>query len=153
MDLDSLGNIGEFVGAIGVVVSVVYLAIQIRQNTKSLVAQTAQTIMSQAVSTSMDTAANEGLIGILVKLRDGHPLGPFEVMQYSIWMEAVITNYSQIFYEHEHGNIDEDLYLSARRRLAKILSEPGAADWWQDWRGDFTEEFQSAVDRIIDDAA
>ena len=34
MTLEDLGNLGEFVGAIGVVVSLVYLALQIRQNTR-----------------------------------------------------------------------------------------------------------------------
>ena len=36
MTLQDLGDIGERVGAIGVVVSLVYLAIQIRQNTRSV---------------------------------------------------------------------------------------------------------------------
>ena len=36
MSLADLGNIGEFVGAIAVVASLVYLALQIRQNTRQL---------------------------------------------------------------------------------------------------------------------
>ena len=36
MDLDALGNIGDFLGGMGVVVTLVYLAAQIRQNTKQL---------------------------------------------------------------------------------------------------------------------
>ena len=36
VSLEDLGNIGEFVGAIGVVLSLIYLAIQIRQNTRQL---------------------------------------------------------------------------------------------------------------------
>ena len=48
MSLENLGNLGEFIGAIAVLVSVMYLALQIRQNTKSLITQTGQAIMSQA---------------------------------------------------------------------------------------------------------
>lgn len=36
MNLDALGNIGDFIGGIGVVVTLVYLAIQIRYNTRGL---------------------------------------------------------------------------------------------------------------------
>ena len=36
MSPDDLGNIGEFVGSMGVVISLVYLAVQIRQNTRQL---------------------------------------------------------------------------------------------------------------------
>ena len=36
MNLDILGNLGEFLGAIGVIVSLIYLAGQIRQNTRAV---------------------------------------------------------------------------------------------------------------------
>ena len=36
MTLADLGNLGEFVGALGVVAALVYLAFQIRQNTRQL---------------------------------------------------------------------------------------------------------------------
>ena len=36
MSLQDLGNIGEFIGAVGVVASLIYLALQIRQNTKAV---------------------------------------------------------------------------------------------------------------------
>jgi hypothetical protein len=40
LTLEDIGNLGEFIGAIGVVASLVYLSLQIRQNTKSLRAAT-----------------------------------------------------------------------------------------------------------------
>ena len=42
MTLDDLGNIGEFLGAIAVVASLLYLSMQIRQNTRSVKSATAQ---------------------------------------------------------------------------------------------------------------
>ncbi len=47
--LEALGNVGDFVGGIGVIVTLVYLALQIRKNT-------------QAVhSASLDSVANSHL--------------------------------------------------------------------------------------------
>ena len=40
--LESLGNIGEFLGALAVLISLVYLAIQIRQNTQTVRSATHQ---------------------------------------------------------------------------------------------------------------
>ena len=40
MTLSDLGSLGEFVGSIAVVLSLIYLAFQIRQNTKSIRAST-----------------------------------------------------------------------------------------------------------------
>jgi len=36
LDLQFLGNLGEFIGGLAVIVSLVYLALQVRQNTQSL---------------------------------------------------------------------------------------------------------------------
>ncbi len=36
MTLEDLGNLGEIIGAIAVVISLVYLAVQIRQNTAQI---------------------------------------------------------------------------------------------------------------------
>ena len=40
MTLEDLGNLGEFFAALGVLVTLVYLAIQIRQNTHAMRAST-----------------------------------------------------------------------------------------------------------------
>ena len=39
--VEDLGNVGDFIGGIGVVVTLAYLALQIRQNNRSLKAATA----------------------------------------------------------------------------------------------------------------
>jgi hypothetical protein len=36
MSLQDLGNLGEFIGALGVVVSLIYVAVQIRHNTRAV---------------------------------------------------------------------------------------------------------------------
>jgi hypothetical protein len=51
MSLEDLGNIGEFVAAAAVIVSLIYLAVQIRQNTKSLRASTFQGAIRPSVPT------------------------------------------------------------------------------------------------------
>ncbi len=45
MTLQDLGNIGEFLGAVGVIVSLVYLAIQIRRNTRVVRSSAQQEIL------------------------------------------------------------------------------------------------------------
>ena len=58
-----LGNYGEFVGAIAVVVTLAYLAVQIRQSTKATKSQTAQGtfLLSFEVVNSIAQQGNVGL--------------------------------------------------------------------------------------------
>ena len=44
MTLEDLGNLGEFIASIGVLITLIYLAIQIRQNTEATKIQTRQAI-------------------------------------------------------------------------------------------------------------
>ena len=67
MNLEDLGNLGEFLAAIGVIVSLIYLALQIRQNTKSVRA-----------STSRETARDIAGLSEMVA-RDPEPAEPGEI--------------------------------------------------------------------------
>ena len=60
MSLEDLGNIGELVAAIGVIASLIYLAIQIRQNTQS--------VRSSAVQASVRDTTE--IIDLLVRIED-----------------------------------------------------------------------------------
>ena len=64
MSLNDLGNIGEFVGAIGVVASLIYLAVQIRQNTAHMAHNTEAFEMS-SLESSLESASRIREIFIL----------------------------------------------------------------------------------------
>ena len=55
IDLNDLGNIGEFVGAIGVIASLIYLAVQIRQNTAQM-AQNSEQLEMSALESNLESA-------------------------------------------------------------------------------------------------
>ena len=44
MNLNDLANLGQIIGAVAVVVSLIYVALQIRQNTNAVRSATAQTV-------------------------------------------------------------------------------------------------------------
>lgn len=56
MSLQDLGSVGDFLGGVGVIVSLVYLAIQIRQNTQQ-VAQNTRAIGREGIRSFLEDAA------------------------------------------------------------------------------------------------
>ena len=70
MTLDDLGNLGEFVAAIGVVVSLIYLGRQIRQNTAHL-SQNTQSVQLSALRQRTAGAPQSGTRGLMVRRRRG----------------------------------------------------------------------------------
>src|SRR5690242_14446274 len=80
MTIEQLGALGDFVGAIGVIATLAYLAVQVRQNTHSLEAsqrlaasQTYQ-LRADALQSMVVDAAASPLGAIIVKLTEsGYP--------------------------------------------------------------------------------
>ncbi|MEP1472162.1 MAG: hypothetical protein ABJK25_14410 [Halieaceae bacterium] len=67
MTLEDLGNIGDFLGGVGVVATLLYLAFQIRQNTRQL---KADALAAQTIAVEGTTADIAKWIGEIVENRD-----------------------------------------------------------------------------------
>ena len=71
MNLNDLANIGQIVGALAVVVSLIYVALQIRQNTNAIRSAAAQTVHEHFASWYRLVSADPDLSQIVVNgLRD-----------------------------------------------------------------------------------
>ena len=59
MTLADLGNLGEFIGSIGVVISLVYVGLQIRQNTEATRDMSAQNLTAAVSQTNLAAYSSE----------------------------------------------------------------------------------------------
>ena len=116
MTLMELGALGEFVGAIAVVVTLGYLAIQIRQNTRAMqesrrlaLAQTYQMRADALQEMLVRAAESEHIAPIITKLTSvGYPddvrsldqLTPIERGRFRLWQIAQQTHWDNMFYQY-----------------------------------------------------
>jgi len=161
MTLMELGALGEFVGAITVVITLGYLAVQIRQNTQSMkesrrlaLAQTYQ-MRADALQDMLVHAAESEHIGpIITKLTSiGYPedvssleqLTPIERGRFRQWQIAQQTHWDNMFYQYQQGYLDEEYYRDSFRvrvrRLAPIWSALGLTG--------SRESFERETERIL----
>ncbi|HEU0207687.1 MAG TPA: hypothetical protein VFQ78_01780, partial [Candidatus Udaeobacter sp.] len=66
MSLNDLANIGQVIGAIAVVISLIYVALQIRQNTNAVRAATAQSVHEHFASWYHLLASDESLSQVVI---------------------------------------------------------------------------------------
>ena len=87
-----LGNFGEFFGAIAVLVTLIYLVVQIRQNTASVVTATYESMVSGVTDINLVVVGNSELASILVRGgRDPDSLD-YEAGWLSVFPKADIQN-------------------------------------------------------------
>jgi hypothetical protein len=164
MTIQDWGAIGEVIGALAVVVTLVYLGKQIRQNTvameegrKLALAQTYQ-MRSDALQEMLVHAADSEHIGpIIIKLTGlGYPedvtaldaLDAVERGRFRMWHIAQQTHWENMFYQYQQGYLDHEYYEDEFKRRVLRLAPTWKALGLRSGRPSFYEE----IDRLMKEA-
>ena len=142
MTFQDFGSIGELIAAVATVLTLGYLAVQLRQNTRVLRSQTFQqssmdmSITANAISSSADLAT------IIVKASEGvGALSPEERVRFHFWMLVAIRRFEAIYVQGVYGSIDSVRIEGFERSIISLLSTGGAAEWWQSTKSAFSSDF------------
>ena len=143
MTLQDLGNLGEFLGSIGVIGSLVYLAMQIRQNTRSVRSAAYQAAVASSVDIAAKFASSETLSEAFFKgFRNYETLQGPERHRFGAYAYSLFRSYENLYYQHTQGAIESDLWLGFRNMLQRDIGSSGLAAWWDSQRNVFSPEFQ-----------
>jgi hypothetical protein len=151
MTIQDWGAVGEIVGAAGVIASLLYLAIQIRQSSRTARNATTQSIMS--MSAHMNTAVAGDISPTIAKMIAGAELNPDEEFRYFSFLMAVFASHWQVHYQFEHGMIEAEIFEAYERRTIRTLERPGVLEWWGENSPRFGTSFQEYIDNLIARAA
>jgi len=110
MDIAFLANIGEAIGGLGVVVSLLYLAVQIRQNTRAVRSSSYHQAAEQTWNFCLAVAQDEALAAIIAKRGAGEPLTPVEEVRANSADEALIYGFENMLRLHEEGLVDPEVW-------------------------------------------
>jgi hypothetical protein len=140
----------EALASLAVVVSLVYLAIQVRLQSRESRISVVHSLTEQWGEAVQAFATHADLYAIWIKgLMDFECLTPEERGRFS----AILINLSQIFeslhLHHREGRVDPELWDAFENRLRDVFATPGAQCWWAHRRHWHTQRFQAHVDRAI----
>lgn len=141
--LDALGNIGDFVGGIAVVVTLIYLAMQVRQNTRSTRLASMQSTMLAAQNVAILPAQNRELARVVrVGLTAPDELDEDEFQQFRYYLMSLLRVHEDMFVQHRAGVIDDETWTARSSSLRTILSTPGGRRLWDSTRA-YRDDFKS----------
>jgi hypothetical protein len=144
--LDVLGNLGDFIGGIAVVVTLLYLALQIRQNTATTRVQTVQHLLTSDTA-SADSQIAGPLPEILAKLDAGERLSPNEAAAYTLYMRGRVTEAWQVFYQRQNRMIEEEVADALLERFAYFARTAlFGTVWHRNLKTGFPAEFRNYVE-------
>ena len=145
-----LGNYGEFVGAIAVVVTLIYLTAQIRQNNELLRSQSRQTLVANDVTS---LTANLEHTDVFAKLVSEEELSADDQMRLSFMYALDLRNREFEYFQCTNGLLDEETWLAYRHVILINHSAGVGRTWWRDiGRGIVDPQFAELIDELLVDA-
>jgi len=139
--------VAEIVGAIAVVVSVIYLAVQIADNTKSLQNEGHYNALQLAQRPLELLIADRELAAIVtIGYEDPDALSADEWQRFAMHQVMAFNAWEFLYYAHEAGTIPPNLWAGADAYYANQLgTNTGLVRFWAEYAHIFDDPFRSYV--------
>jgi hypothetical protein len=145
MTIQDLGALGELLGSVAVLVTLIYLALQTRQNTMAIGAQldgarvtsTMSLSLAAVTSNELQDALNEDLV-------DAPPISQARRAQF--WF-ALLVNFQWQLYQARRGLLPSTNEATLRRGIRlHFNSYRSFESWWEGSRAQYSPEFVEWVE-------
>jgi hypothetical protein len=149
MNWDAIGAMAELLGAIGVILTLFYLATQIRQNTSSVRTAAGMDMSKQAAAwiARMTVQPELGRIYNLAS-QDPELLTSDEKIRYATYVAEIFFLYEGQYEMYQQHQIEEHIWMQKRDLLLGYLKNPIIEAWWLS-RGDaFSKPFSRYLEGL-----
>ncbi|MEC9015769.1 MAG: hypothetical protein VYD37_04735 [Gemmatimonadota bacterium] len=148
--LSALGNIGEFVGAIGVIVSLIYLARQTIHNTRSVQAASFNSMVQNSIRLLEHSFRDSEFASFYERAeRDPDALSPGEKVRWDSYMTSVFRHFGNLMYQHRVGALDDQMWEAYRETLKEHLRAPSWGIWYRKHSQIFSKALTEQVERSL----
>ena len=132
MPLEQLANIAEIIGIFVVAITVIFLAIQMRQNTKMLRSTATQGAHDQMTSIYRPLMTDPSLTDLFMRgLNEPDKLSAVETGQFfSFWLHAFFI-YQNWYFQTREGFMEEELLNGFSRLMTDLHQTPGLRNFWE----------------------
>ena len=146
--LEDLGNLGEFVGALGVVISLVYLTKQMQQNTTAVRAASFNSMVQNSMNLLQHSFIDSEFATFLHRAeQDPASLTPAEKVRWDAYMTAVYRHFGNLVYQYRVGALDREMWQSYECTLKEHLRTPSWNAWFEENKGVFSKSLVEQVER------
>jgi len=136
---------------VGVLVGIVFLALEIQQNTDIVKAQTRDNISQKQVEWLRDIGTDPLAMELIRRGNSGN-LEPDEVLSYSFISQSNLRMWENEYYQYKMGLFDESEFQPRIERWKAIMPQsPGRKQVWGTVRTGYSTEFRGLIDRLYEE--
>ncbi len=149
MSLAELGALGDLVASFGVIATLIFLALQMRQNTKAVRLSTSHAVTAELQGMFSLLASDQGLAEILVEAgHQAHLTGPTRV-RYWTFTSNLLRMYENAYLLKGENSISEAHWSGLTRLMIDYKSMAAFPTYWEDRKHWLSETFRAYMDAEI----
>ena len=153
MSLQEFAWLGAAMSGVGVMLSVLYFAVELRHNTRAVRASAFQQVVNSFAAVSMELARDRSLVDLFVRAAKDYPaLDIVERTQYSYMLLSYLRRAESLVFQTEIHMLNTEHWSGIRSSIKAVVGTPGTRVCWGEIRSRFNPEFRAFIDELIGEA-
>jgi hypothetical protein len=153
MSLTDLASLGSFVSAVAVLISLIYLSLQVKQAERNQQASIRATRVTRIVDIYMRLAEPELADAVIKASECAKDLTDRQIRQFAFYCGARFYNAEDSFNQFQEGLLNQVTFDSMVGGLRTSLAEPGMRAFYKRQRARFGRDFVEFADKLLAETA
>jgi len=150
MNWEMLTALGQLAAVIVGIPSIIYLALQIRAQTKERHQSVVNALTAQWGDLTRSFHDNPEFCAIYLRgVQCFTDLDAVSKLRFSSFLNRFFKNFQAMFFSHRDGVLNASLWSEVERTMSDVIAYPGVQQWWETRRHWHTAEFARLIDTII----
>ena len=150
MNWEMLAAIGQFATVLIGIPSVIYLATQIRAQTRERQQSAVNALTEQWGALTESLHNNPEMAAIF--LRGAHSFNDLDAvskLRFSAFFNRLLNIFEGMYFSHTQGILTGSSWRAVERTMNDLIAYPGVQQWWETRKHWHTEEFDRVLVAII----
>jgi len=150
MNWEAISAMANLLAALGVIATLIYLSIQIRQNTKAVRSSSIENLIHSLAATAQAGVENEYVVPLMLKANTRPEiLTEEDRMRLHFWFIMTFRRFEGVYFQRELGFVDAAVIEGFERSHISILASRSGQAWWANAKEIFNSGFVSYVEGLL----
>jgi hypothetical protein len=150
-NLSTWTQVADIAAAVAVVVSLLFVGLQVRDNTDALRSRNERALVDALQGLELNRVTDAGFAELMLRAESGAPLGGVDSSRVRALAFLYLDNWEQAFHDHQKGLIDPDIWQA----LDTWLGTRARYDYFREpvteaaHSGDYSEDFSAHLRAVL----
>ena len=151
LKLSDMASIAEVIGAVAIVVSLIYVGVEVNDSTRAVRSATANETTTAMAAWYNNIGSNSEVAELFARgMGDPESFQAGEELQFYYLVHSIMLQLQAAYYLSEEGTLDTELSATLTNVLTGVRATPGFREYWGRRQSLFSRSFREYVDDVME---